>query len=109
HFAPAPASWRRCPTWSRPPRLAPRPPPRTGWPGSAPSRACADASPRASASRPVVVDVLDFQGVLLDELAARLDLLAHQGAEHFVGLEGVFEVDLQERPLVRVERRFPQL
>src|SRR6185437_6034526 len=53
-------------------------------------------------SRPVVVDVLDLQGVLLDELAPRLHLLAHQRAEHLVGLEGVVQLHLQERPLGRV-------
>ncbi len=48
-------------------------------------------------SRSVVVDLLDFQRVLLNELAARLDFFAHQDAEHLVGLEGIVELDLEER------------
>src|SRR5947209_7938351 len=52
------------------------------------------ARPRSFAERQgfsgaVVVDVLDFPGVFLDEVAARLDLLAHQLAEQFIRLERV--------------------
>src|SRR5437660_182679 len=42
-------------------------------------------------SRPVDVDVLGVQGVRLDEVATRLDLLAHQRAEHLVRLQGVVQ------------------
>jgi hypothetical protein len=41
------------------------------------------------------VQIPRFQGVLLDELAAGLDLVAHQNAEEVVGGAGVFHGDLQ--------------
>jgi hypothetical protein len=47
------------------------------------------ARPLRERSRPVIIDVLDLQRMFLNELAARLDLLAHQDAEHLVYLEGV--------------------
>ena len=39
------------------------------------------------------VDVLRQQGVVFDEGAARFDFVAHQGDEHFVGGNGVFDAD----------------
>ena len=45
-------------------------------------------------SRPVVIDLLHLQRVLLNEIAARLDLLAHEDAEHLVGLQRVLERSL---------------
>src|SRR5262245_51691361 len=71
-------------------------------PSSAPLASREVGSPR---SRPVQVDVLGLQGVLLDELAARLHLLAHQRPEHLVRLQGVLQPHLHQRPLLRVQRR----
>ena len=34
--------------------------------------------------------------VVFDEGAARFDFVAHQGNEHFVGGDGVFDADFQE-------------
>src|SRR6516162_1833608 len=45
------------------------------------------------------VEVFHVQRVVLDELAARLDLIAHQRGEHQVGFGVVLGLDLQERPL----------
>src|SRR5688500_9379352 len=39
-------------------------------------------------SRPVVIHLLHLLGVLVDEVAARLDFFAHQDAEHLVGHHG---------------------
>ena len=41
------------------------------------------------------VEVLDFQGVLLDVLAATLDVVTHKDAEEAFGLFGLFERDAQ--------------
>jgi hypothetical protein len=42
----------------------------------------------------------------LDEVAAWLDEVAHQGREGLLGRIGVADLDLQERADFRVERRF---
>ncbi len=47
--------------------------------------------------------------VFLDEVTARLDDVAHQLGEAVVGLVDLSHLDLQERPHIGVERRFPQL
>jgi len=54
---------------------------------------------------PLHVQVPRFQGVLLDELAARLDLVAHQDAEQVVGGPRVVHADLKHRTLGGVQRR----
>src|SRR6478672_4756814 len=54
------------------------------------------------------VEVLHVERVVLDELAARLDLVAHQRREHQVGLGVVLGLDLEERPLRGVHGRFPE-
>src|ERR1043166_976600 len=50
-----------------------------------------------------------FLRVLLDELAAGLDVLAHQDAEHPIGGGGVLQGDPLEHPALRVHGRLPQL
>src|SRR6266545_457014 len=54
------------------------------------------------------IEVLDVERVVFDELAARLDLVAHQGGEHQVRGRVIFRLDLQERPLGRIHRGLPQ-
>ena len=47
--------------------------------------------------------------MLLDKLPPRLDVVAHQHAEEFVGGAGVFHAHLEQRAVVGVERRFAEL
>jgi len=59
----------------------------------------------------VYVQITRFERMPLDELAAGLDLLAHQNAEHVVGRRGVFHGYLQERAILGmsvVSRRAPR-
>src|SRR5262249_52278789 len=99
----ATASWSSNSPDQAPPRFA-----RDWRPSRAlPSRG-QENDPRRPTSRPVVVDILDLQRMLLDKFAAGLDLLAHQDAEHLIHLEGVVELHLEERTLLGVERRLPQ-
>src|SRR5438132_8352360 len=67
------------------------------------------AGQAVSRSRPMIINLLHLQRMLLNKVPPRLDLFAHQRAEHLVGLEGVVELDLQHRPLGGVERRLPEL
>ena len=55
------------------------------------------------------VEVFDFQGVLLDELAARFDVVAHEDFKQFRSAFGVVHGNLKQGSLRRVERRFSQL
>ena len=50
-----------------------------------------------------------LERVGLDEFAARLDEVAHQGREGFLGEVGVADPHLEQRAGFRVERRFPEL
>src|SRR5690349_25162574 len=54
------------------------------------------------------IQVLDVESVVLDELAPRLDLVAHQRGEHEVGLRMIFGFHLQQRALRGIHRRLPQ-
>ena len=54
-----------------------------------------DAERRATMVERLHIQVLDFQRVLLDKLATRLDFVAHQDPKHFVGGAGVGHVDPQ--------------
>src|SRR5205807_2322162 len=54
------------------------------------------------------IEIPDVQRILLDEIAAGLDGVSHENREHPVRLETVFDGDLEESPLRRVHRRFPQ-
>ena len=53
----------------------------------------------------------DVERVVLDELAARLDDVAHQDREHLVGFDGVVvvQIDLQQLALLRVHRGLEKL
>ena len=55
------------------------------------------------------VEVGDAQRIVLDELAARLDHVAHQPREDLVGDVGLRDFDPKQRAVGRIERRFPQL
>src|SRR6202044_3598118 len=55
------------------------------------------------------VQIRHAQRVVLDELAARLDDVAHQLDENVVSLVDLADLDLQERAGVAVEGRLPQL
>src|SRR5215813_7496715 len=61
------------------------------------------------ASNALNVQVHDFEGVFLDELAARFDVFAHQCRKDVLGRDGVFELHLQERARIRVHGRVPKL
>lgn len=58
---------------------------------------------------PSKIQILHAQRVLLDELAARLDHVAHQLGEEIVRLGHILHADLQQRARVRIEGGFPQL
>src|SRR5256885_4085489 len=55
------------------------------------------------------VEVGDRQSVLLDELAARLDLITHEGREDIVGGHRVLDLHLHEPSCLRIDGRLPQL
>src|SRR5918998_3010676 len=55
------------------------------------------------------IQVLHLSGVLFDELFARLDLVAHECREELVGDRRGVDRDLQERPVLGIHRRIPQL
>src|SRR4051794_17479892 len=55
------------------------------------------------------IQVGDEAGVLLDELAARLDLVAHEHREQLRRGQRVVHVDLLQRPAGRVHRRLVEL
>src|SRR6266536_5318166 len=50
-----------------------------------------------------------FLRVLLDEIAASLDVLTHKGAEHQMSLGGLLDAHLLEYSRLRVHGRFPKL
>src|SRR5690349_4700859 len=55
------------------------------------------------------IEVADVQRVRLDELSARLDLVAHEGREDVVRLVGVLDLHLQERAALGIHGRLPEL
>ncbi len=57
------------------------------------------------------IEVADIQRVVLDELPARLDHVAHQDGEHLVGFDRVVvvQVDLEQFALLRIHRGVEQL
>ncbi len=59
--------------------------------------------------RPQTSRTFTSRRVLLDEEAARLDLVAHQHREELVGGVRVLDVDPHHQPLRRIHRRLPQL
>src|SRR5688572_1886027 len=54
------------------------------------------------------IEVLDIQRVVFNELAARLDLIAHQRREHQVGFRVIFGAYLEQCPARGIHRRFPE-
>src|SRR5262245_2667586 len=55
------------------------------------------------------IQVGDAQRVGLDEVAPRLDEVAHQLGEDQVGVRAFLDLDLEQRAHIGVERRFPEL
>src|SRR5215472_18333659 len=55
------------------------------------------------------VQVDDFEGIFLDELAAVLDVFAHERRENLLGFDNVFEFDFQQGARFRVHGGFPEL
>src|SRR5690606_4325559 len=55
------------------------------------------------------IEVGHLQRVVLDELAARFDHVAHQRAEDLGGGDGVLDPHAQQAAGIRVDRGFPQL
>ena len=55
------------------------------------------------------VEELDVEGVVLDELAAGRDFVAHEKREERVGLGGVGDVHLEEAAVLGVHRRLEEL
>src|SRR6266478_5497906 len=55
------------------------------------------------------VEVADVERVLLDELAARLDLVAHQLLEHLLSVLLRTDLHAQHRARLRIHRGLPQL
>ncbi len=53
-----------------------------------------DGTAETSCKRPLHIQIANFQGVLVDEFATRLDFVPHQYAEHFVRRAGVGHSDL---------------
>ena len=58
---------------------------------------------------PLDVEVRDGERVALDELAARLDLIAHQRREDLVGGDRVFDAHLHEPTRLGIHGRVPEL
>ena len=55
------------------------------------------------------IEVAHELGVLLDELAARLDLVAHEDREELIGFLGILHLDAQHRAALGIHGRFPEL
>src|SRR5580700_2255776 len=55
------------------------------------------------------VEILHAEGVVLDELAPRFDLVAHENRKDEVGLNGVVQPDLKHYAGIRVEGGLPEL
>src|SRR6266480_4893553 len=55
------------------------------------------------------IEIGDVERVFLDEIAARLDRVAHEDREHLIGAHSVLHRDLEQRPRLRVHRRVREL
>ena len=53
------------------------------------------------------VEVLYVQRIVLDELATLFNVFAHERSEDFVGFDNVFELDLEQGPVLGVHGGFP--
>src|SRR5687767_15101164 len=78
-------------------------------PGAAEYSQARRSLPGADARASSDVEVRDAQRVLLDELAARFDDVAHQRREDLVRGDRVLDADLQQPARFGVDRRLPQL
>src|SRR5258708_12730916 len=67
---------------------------------------CIEWAARALAASHVDVGA---ERMFLDEIAARLDHVAHQLGEDVVGLVDLLDLHLQQRTLLCIERGFPHL
>src|SRR3989304_3285656 len=61
-----------------------------------------------------ILDTLDVQvrhaqGIALDEISPRFNLIPHEDGEDLVGLDGVGHVNLQQDAGLRVHGRLPEL
>src|SRR6266699_1739294 len=67
-------------------------------------------NPRKSAAKKLTlnVEVLHIQSIFFDELAPRLDILAHQRSENGLALGDVFELHRQQRAPFGIHGRLPQ-
>src|SRR5687767_2871373 len=65
--------------------------------------------PAPSGSMTSDIEEAHLARVLLDEGAARLDLVAHQRGEDAVGRRSVLDVDADEHPVLRVHGRVREL
>src|SRR5881394_1716226 len=54
------------------------------------------------------VEVPDVERVVLDELAARLNFVAHELHEHLLGLDRIGEIDAQQLAVGRIHRSLKQ-
>src|SRR5712691_9962435 len=55
------------------------------------------------------IQIHDFEGVVLDELAARFDVFSHERRENIFSRDGILKFHLEERAGVRVHRGLPEL
>src|SRR3954470_9306083 len=70
-------------------------------------RACRQS--RGGGSWASHVQIGDVERIFLDELASRLDDVAHQPGEDLVGDVGLGDLDLEKGAVGRVQRRLPEL
>src|SRR3712207_8219443 len=74
------------------------------------SNASSSKAPSSAETRSKLrIQVLDLARVLLDKGLARLNLVAHERREQLVGGRRRLYGHLQERPVLRVHRRLPEL
>src|SRR6476659_4742821 len=66
-------------------------------------------SPTDALTQLLDIQIRDLERVLLDELAARLDLVAHEDGEDVVCGDRVLDAHLQELALRGIHRRLPEL
>src|SRR6476620_9677643 len=75
------------------------------WATAVPAKAMAARRTIASLD----IEIRHLQRIVLDEVAARLDHVAHQGREDLVGLVGMVDLDLQQGARLRIEGGLPKL
>src|ERR1019366_7721371 len=76
------------------------------------ARECGSKTDPASTQHHVsgsTIQVAHAQCIGLDELAARLDFLAHQAGKYFVRRNSILDLNAEQAPRLRVHRGFPEL